>query len=708
MTPGPVALPAPRSMLPALAGAWPTPDTPVLANRALRPGYDLGAVLFGDEVWPLNAAHPDAHATTLNIRWDWFPAPLAPAFKTFALAALSHPWAQDPAAFWTRCADHPSVTTIVTWMRDLGVFATWLQDRQITHLADLSAADLDAYRDHVLRLDRSIGRKAGLLNAVRTLWAYRAHLPEACQIRLDPFGGACAAAITGSRAFKNANENKTPRIAAATMDALLGWALRMVEQIGPDIAAACQEYQQLSDRTHPGHAELAGLSPRQRVEWLIRAGRTLPGHPGGAAVNYSHLGKILGIWQQRGWDPALRRTVETSGLPIASGCYLAAITARLGGRPWREHPITTAELPDLRRYLTAAAFVVICYLSGMRPGEVLNLRRGCAGADQATGELLVHGRPGKGHDRNPAAADTPADRPWVVVQPVHSAITLLESVTPGPLLFPASTTRPGVSRALDGNARTAVLLNRDIQEFITWVNSTFTHAAGTEPIPQDPTTRIHSTRFRRTLAYFIVRRPRGLIAAALQYGHVHSKVTLGYSGTADTSWLDDLAIERLEMVLDQAGQDAAGLGDGEHVSGPSAEEYKQRVAHAAHFAGRAVTTARGADRLLAQIGPGIHHGQAMTCVWRPETAACNQARIDQGLPAGDSPDENECRTTCVNLAYTDRDIHQQQQRLADLQRATADPLAPQPRRDRTAAQAARIRTTIDHHQQTRPARPEGP
>jgi hypothetical protein len=31
------------------------------------------------------------------------------------------------------------------------------------------------------------------------------------------------------------------------------------------------------------------------------------------------------------------------------------------------------------------------------------------------------------------------------------------------------------------------------------------------------------------LARFIVRRPRGLIAAALQYGHVDTKVTLNYA-----------------------------------------------------------------------------------------------------------------------------------------------------------------------------------
>jgi hypothetical protein len=86
---------------------------------------------------------------------------------------------------------------------------------------------------------------------------------------------------------------------------------------------------------------------------------------------------------------------------------------------------------------------------------------------------------------------------------------------------------------------------------IAWVNDSFRHPGGTLPIPPDPTRHVHAARFRRSLAYFIVRRPRGLIAAALQYAHVSTKVTLSYAGSADTAWMDDLAIERLEMVVDQ-------------------------------------------------------------------------------------------------------------------------------------------------------------
>lgn len=166
--------------------------------------------------------------------------------------------------------------------------------------------------------------------------------------------------------------------------------------------------------------------------------------------------------------------------------------------------------------------------------------------------------------------------------------------------------------------------------------------------------------------------------------------------------MEDLAVERLELVLEQADRDWALLQDGEHVSGPSAQEYRDRVARLRRFEGRVVSQARNIERLLASTDSNIHHGEAMTCVYTAETAACRKASIDQGLPAAGAPDESECRTTCQNLAWTDRDISRLRDRLAVLEASAADPLAPRPLRDRAAAQASRVRDIIARHQATRP------
>jgi integrase len=684
---------------------WPDGDVVVLQNRPLRSGTDLAALSrFADQAWKLTPAHPDAHYVVNAIRWRSCPGAFLLPLKTFALAALDHKFPLDLAV--GRSEDFANVATIQAWLCDLLVFATWLEDQGIKQLTGVTGKDLDAYRVHVMAMARSAGRKACLFNAVRALWAYREHLPRQCQMAAEvPWSGASghqlAQAVTASRV------NKTPRIDPATMEALLAWALRIVEIIGPDIRDAWTAYRQLGKGTHPSQERYEGLLMRDRVRlFLAQAhadGCVLPGRVAGgkAEVNWSHRSRLLGQWSS--WPPALKRPVLAAGLPVADGSPVGSISGRLDGRPWRDRPITAQELPQLIRVLTAACFVTACYLSGARPGEILNLERGCTGIDDSTGEYLFHGRAGKGPGRTAAAEDQAGRaRSWVTVGPAHAALAMMESLTGHRFVFPASLALPTRRRSNDDHARKAAAVNQDIAILIAWVNDTFRHPDGTLPIPPDPTRHVHAARFRRSLAYFIVRRPRGLIAAALQYAHVSTKVTLSYAGSADTSWMDDLAIERLEMVVDQIGDDLALLEDGEHVSGPSAAEYRARIAGVSRFAGRAVTHVRNVQRLLDSADPRIHHGEAMTCVWRAETAACRKAKIAQGLPADDVPDETECRTTCQNLAWTDRGISQLRDRLATLEANAADPLVPRPLRDRAAAQATRAQDIIARHQATRP------
>jgi len=205
----------------------------------------------------------------------------------------------------------------------------------------------------------------------------------------------------------------------------------------------------------------------------------------------------------------------------------------------------------------------------------------------------------------------------------------------------------------------------------------------------------------------VVRRPGGLIATALQYGHVRTRVTLAYAGEADTGWLDDVLIEHLEMVIDQTTEDRGRLDGGEHVSGPSAPEYRRRLARAAPFVGRTVNQVRNAERLLRSNDPNIHHGQGMTCVFRAETAQCRRTQPAAGA-GGDRPDQSDCRSTCANLAYTDRDITDLRQRLSALQARANDPLAPAPLRDRATAQADQTRAVINGHERAEPPTGRGP
>ncbi|MCM3883109.1 integrase [Frankia sp. R82] len=689
------------------AAGWPDDDTTVLASRPLRPGTDDTLLSrFGDMIWQLSPAHPDAHVTVTALDWRRYPARLVRPFKSFFHAALEQPYPASPTG--QRPGKRPSVATLSYWFVDVLVFATWLDEHAIGGLSEVTAADLDAYRSHILGLGRSPARQADLLAAVRTLWLYRDRLPAACQLEVCPWDGLAAKDLV--RLPPAGRENATPRIAPATMDALLAWALRMVEMLGPDIRDAWHEFHDLDAGTHPSQQIYDGLGIPDRLDLFLhharRRGSPLPGRHDparGTAVNGAHVLRLVGVPPDKraGLPPRQRALLENAGLPIAADTTVGGITARIDGVPWRPGPISIRELPTLVRLLYASAFTVICYLSGMRPGEVLTLPHGCSGSDPRTGELLVHGRRGKGYDRSPLTpGQAEPDRPWVVVAPVHTAVQLLETLANFPFLFPASPIAAHTSRANTTHARSTAAINQDLEDLVTWVNTTFTHPGGTPPIPPDPTKHLHATRFRRTLAHTIVRRPRGLIAAALQYGHVHTKVTLNYAGAADISWLDDLAIERLEMVMEQMQTDARRLANGEHVSGPAATEYRARVAR---FHGRVVNQTRNARRLLTNSDPDVHHGDGLTCVYRAETAECRRILAGQGITP-DGPQESHCRSTCSNLAYTDRSIDQLRARLGLLGAAIGDPLTPQPLRDRAHAQAQTARATIDRHVSSSPDR----
>jgi integrase len=690
----------------------PEPGTIVLRGRTLRPGCGpVRLSRFADDVWDLRAAHPDVHLTGMSLIWAAFPRPLAEAFKMFALAVLDNP--RPPGPFRTGNArGRPSIVTLREWTGGLRPFAHWIDDRAVAEISAVTSSDLDAYLMHVRALDRSPRRKANLLTAVRMLWVYRDHLPGECRLPAGPpWGLSTAGTLTG--AGPKGRFNRTPRIAAETMESLLAWALCLVEDAGPDIRDAWQEYSSLRSGTHPVQTLYAHLPARPRLESYLadlrRVGGTLPGEyrNGKLDPNISHLSRLLSCHHSRIAEIEQRHeTISRSGIPLDLP-RAGAITGRIAGQPWRAEPIPYRQAPVLLGHLTTACFVVICYLSGMRPGEVLNLRRGCGVVHPATGELMINGRRGKGTDTDPppgvpaASAAGPDMRSWVVVRPVHTAVAMLESIACGDLLFPAGLRRAG-SRAGNAEGLAGKALARDLQRLIAWVNESFRLPGAGTPVPSDPLKNIHPARFRRTLAYFIVRRPRGLIACALQYGHVSTKVTLSYAGAADTGWMDDVAVERLEMVVEQLGDDWDRLDAGEHVSGPSAAEYRARIERMAPFAGRVVAAVRGAERLLASTDPDVHHGEGMTCVHRAETAECRKVLMAQGRPV-DGPDESECRSSCQNLAYTDRDIVMLQQRLTVLRNGTADPLSPMPLRSRLQAQADQLQEIIERHDNSRSA-----
>src|SRR5262249_51857136 len=150
--------------------------------------------------------------------------------------------------------------------------------------------------------------------------------------------------------------------------------------------------------------------------------------------------------------------------------------------------------------------------------------------------------------------------------------------------------------------------------------------------------------------------PRGAVAAALQYGHVHVRITQGYAGSYASGFPDEYAFEDFLGRLNRLREDERQLRAGEHVSGPAAETYRSRVTSSAttRFGGRTIPTERQARAALKHMALQVFPGRAMTCVLDPTQALCQLREPNDD--ARRTPDLDNCRSACRNIARTDRDV----------------------------------------------------
>lgn len=704
----------------AAATPRPAPDTLVLASHRLRPGVDAVQLSrFGDDRWTLSHAMHEAHAKAICLDTTAIPLPFRQTVKHVAWLMLNH----DPGetALWASSA-RPAVKTVVAVTRFISQFCQWLAARGITRLADVTPDDLDQYATEVRHAQISHWQREDRLAAVLRLWAMRNLLPEPDRLpQAPPWGGERIRDILGQR--RQGGENRTPRIHPDTMTALLSWSLRFVEDLAEDIIAAFDEYKQLVNRSPKRRRAVRDAEPDRRagpnvisdrlaavVDRYRAAGLGLPGKrgpDGSLHVNTYHLGRLVDGQVQIG-RVGLRRheqILADSGLPIDDACYLfTPVAATIDGVPWRIRPITWDEAPELARLLLVACYVIIGYLSGQRVGETLNLRRGCIEHDSATGLILLRGLHFKGV-RDQAGNKIPEgavrEDPWVVVAPVAAAVAVLERLHISPWLFPNTLEvdgrADGQRQSRKGLGRNDALITRDLRIFCSWVNA-YCHATGrSDTIPPDPNrASLHPSRLRRTLARFIARKPRGLVATAIQYGHIATSITLGYSGSYASGFPDDLAFEEWLAKLETMAAAHEQLQQGEHVSGPAAESYRHRVNAATRFAGRVLHTSRQAAALLAEPDLQIYQGKGMTCVLDPHKAACRLARDEAGHRS--TPDIDNCRPHCGNIARTDRDIADVHRRTEHLEALVADPMAPPIRAERERRELARLSAIITEHE----------
>lgn len=691
-----------------IAGVDVAPDTVVLLNRTLH--VESARCRFGDPVWDLSAAIKDRHSAGQAVHWEGFPTPFRHACKLYLFALLNI--VDDAPRLDSSRSLYPHIKTILGELVPLRRFTNWLVDMGVTSFGQVSAEHLDEYLRRVTETSGvSAESKRSALQAIKRLHVYRDALPTHCRLPSGLLWGGASARGLAHYESSWGKPNTTPRIHPDVMEPLLSAALVVTRTVAADLLPAARNLLAMRYLAHQIAPDIRRVPTRTvsvfdttkaHLDCLLAAvgrnGASLPGIRTGDTTRVDLEGLAVGGWLNY---TELTRMKETSvlvakhGLPIEVDLLRANTFSAVGAHRWREAPVAASELVTLLRHVTTACFLVIAYLSGVRTGEALNLRRGCISRDAKLALTLMSGQQLKADDRR--RDRSPATIPWVVTDETAHAVAVLEQITVSDLLFPAFH-MCSQQRFLFGASRTRTpgSINSDITSFIEWFNREVAPVVDHPLIGADPDGSIQVPRLRRTLAWHIVRRPGGTIAGATQYGHLHTQMIHGYAGGADSGFLDDITFEQFLHRAEIIHDDAQRLKGGEHVSGPAADEYRARIARARTFVGLTVTTKSQINNALSNPDLQIHHGAVVTCVFRRATAACLE-------PADSSaePSWSRCRLGCVNAARTDRDAANLRQHMEDLQRDLATLEVPEPLRQRIHVRLIEHRKALAEHESSR-------
>jgi hypothetical protein len=476
------------------------------------------------------------------------------------------------------------------------------------------------------------------------------------------------------------------------MSPLLIWALRFVD-FAEDIILAWQEHQRLTGRVREQPNPAATIPLRAFLDRCVAQNNALPGgvargRPGVAAL---YLAGLFNTSDRHVKYEAAKH--RNRSIPVSLAAPLDTPVRGLShGRPWMSH-INFHDAPILMTRLATACMVVILYLSGIRPGEALELEVGCCPepADDGAGGIRheLHGLFFKGArdpDGNPAPGGARRDVPWTVVPPVADAVRVLERIVTGPLLFPANPPwtidARGGRRRRTGEALSCMGANQRIARLIDWVNRhTTENDLAAERIPHDPDGDVVVSRFRRAIAWHIARLPGGRIALALQHGHLRAPtVAEGYAGRARQGLRRVLDVETARAMADYLDTLADDLRHGEGVSGPAAGRMIQAARDArTRFQGKFLTP-KQAEALLDEPEFNVYDNPEafLTCNNDPTKALCHPERTRRATKRTRPPATDRCDPACANIARTDTHIRHLRAEITNLSDNVASPLHSHP------------------------------
>ncbi|MFD9288359.1 hypothetical protein ACFWBV_08605 [Streptomyces sp. NPDC060030] len=654
-----------------------SPDTLVLGRRSLCQGVRrVDTSRFSDDIWQLSPALLQRHQAALILNFLMVPKRYCPVVKELFYALLA---GKPPAGETQR-----GITTIHAYFQAFKVFLSWLDKQDHGRLDALTPDDLRQFQTHLKITVSSPNARSSHRRSVRLLWTWREAL-EDDHLPFDPERLEEDWHEGNSRT--RTRENSRARIPEQVISPLVIWALRFVDDFADDILAAQDEWLSLQKRTQ--RDSRSGIGARRRLASLMRdyqaEGRPLPGGTDGPhGINVCHLAREIDCTRGGLGTPASWALIEQArrDVGVDDRTYLRTpIRGLLDGKPWLERISYDEDLAALVRILTAAAYTLIAYLSGMRDSEVKHLRRGCLTLDaDRTGRITrrkVTSMAFKGEGTLLGVEAT-----WVVGQPVARAVDVLERLQPKRQrwLFAVPPSSHGHRKPRSTGAKTGKATNNDINLMVRWINDYCRRHGRTDHIPDVSKRpwRLSTAQFRRTLAWFIGRRPGGSIAGAIQYRHLSVQMFEGYAGTSKAGFRAEAQQEAL-LARGEGLSLMVDRHEHEQLRGPSADEARTRLekfGDRVRFLGKTPNDEQ-MKKLMARDDPRIYPGRFVTCTDNPARRLCR-------LPgeAGNTPNPGGCKPlSCRNVALTMANIQAWRDRLDDIDTRlkAADVLAPRAR-----------------------------
>ena len=516
----------------------------------------------------------------------------------------------------------------------------------------MTGADLEDYQRFLSTSLPNPGTRHRARSGVRKFWLWRSSLPSG-GLRFDPLH------VDGwSMPNARGSENATARIPEEVLGPLFVWAMRFIDDFSADILAADRHWR---TPLPPGGSHPYGELPVQLRAWLgerVAAGRPLPAWRGKASTT----AVALELGRDRISVGRYRHLIDEAAAIAGTAPQTVSgqpVLGRLDGQPWIEAILADHTEPDslasLARLLQDSCYIALAFLSGARDSELKHLQRGCLTIERdAAGtpyRWKIRGLAFKG-ENDPAGV--PAT--WSIGEPAARAITVLEQLQPPGTrdLFARLEHSPGTKPGAVSRVLTSGATNARLNGFVAWVNDYCRRHDRADSITPDGDRawRLANSQFRRTLAWFIARRPGGVIAGALAYRHHCVQVFEGYAGTSESGFRAEV---ESEQALARGQHLMASIDAHQHtqLTGPAADEATRRLeefGNRAGFRGKVVLDDSRLRRLMTRHDPAVYPGEYVTCVHDHSKALCEKARSrrSEGLP-----DHGGCKPlACRNVALT--------------------------------------------------------